>query len=463
MSSKSETILFTPNRFLSGPFAPVSREITAFDLPVSGSLPKELNGRYLRNGSNPMRLDEPNYHWFTGEGMVHGVQLRDGRAEWFRNRWVRSKSVAESLGENWPQGPIHGMDFSANTHIIAHAGRILATIEAGPLPYELSSELDTLGPCDFSGTLPDGFAAHTKPDRRTGELHAVAYSSRRENVQHVVIGSDGRLSRLTNITVAEKPMMHDFALTEKYVVLYDLPVTFSIDAARAGHKLPYTWNPAHDARIGLLRRDGNTNDVRWISIDPCWVFHTLNAYDDGDRVVVDVCRYEGEFDVSLMTGHGPATLDRWTIDAVASKVTHQRLDDRFQEYPRVDTRVMGAKHRYGYSTAIEELRRALISPSGNLPDDAFANVLLKHDLTAGTIETHNFGHGAAAGEAVFVPASIDAEEDDGYVMAFVHNLDRDATDLAILAVQDFAGEPVAQVHLPARVPLGFHGNWIADA
>jgi carotenoid cleavage dioxygenase-like enzyme len=171
------------NRFLHGPFAPVEEELTVFDLPVTGRVPAGLSGRYLRNGPNPLGLEDPGYrfwegHWFLGPGMVHGVRLRDGRAEWYRNRWVRSRLLAEALGQRWPAGPVHAdMDFAANTHIIAHAGRLLATVEAGPLPYELSGELDTLGPCDFGGTLPDGFAAHTKLDHATGELHAIAYSS----------------------------------------------------------------------------------------------------------------------------------------------------------------------------------------------------------------------------------------------------------------------------------------------
>src|SRR6476661_5576740 len=190
------------NPFLEGAFAAVEEETTAFDLPVTGRLPAELTGRYLRNGPNQLGLDDPNYHWFLGPGMVHGVRLRDGRAEWYRNRWVRSRQQAESLGEKWPPGPVHGdTDFAANTHIIAHAGRYLATVESGPLPYELSGELDTLGPCDFSGTLPGGFAAHTKPDRRTGELHAIAYFWAWDYVQHVIIGPDGTTTSATDIPV----------------------------------------------------------------------------------------------------------------------------------------------------------------------------------------------------------------------------------------------------------------------
>ncbi|SFL56973.1 carotenoid oxygenase family protein [Geodermatophilus ruber] len=448
--------------FLEGPYAPVTEEITAFDLPVTGRLPAELTGRYLRNGPNPLGLDDPGQHWFLGPGMVHGVRLRDGRAEWYRNRWVRSRAVAEALGETWPGGPVHNdTDFAANTHVLAHAGRTLATVEAGSLPYELTPELETIGPCDFGGTLPGGYAAHTKLDRRTGDLHALAYFWGWDHVQHVVIGPDGRVRRTTDVPVADGPMMHDFALTERYVVLLDLPVTFSMDAATAGSRLPYTWNPAHPPRVGLLPREGAPG-ARWFEVDPCWVFHTLNAYDDGDRVVVDLCRYDGGYDLAAPAEQGPLTLDRWTVDPVRGTVAEQRLDDRAQEFPRVDDRVVSRPHRFGYSAALGDVGRDTVAPSGDFADGAFTNALLKHDLATGTVQAHPFGRDAAVGEAVFAPSAPRSGEDDGYVLAFVHDPDRGAADLVVLAAQDFAAGPVARVHLPVRVPLGFHGNWIAD-
>jgi carotenoid cleavage dioxygenase-like enzyme len=452
------------SRFVQGPFAPVTEEVTAFDLPVTGSLPTDLDGRYLRNGPNPLGLDEPVQHWFLGPGMVHGVRLRNGRAEWYRNRWVRSRHVADGLAEQWPGGPVHGdMDFAANTHVIGHAGRTLATVEGGALPYELTEELDTVGPCDFTGTLPGGYAAHTKFDRRTGDLHAVAYFWAWDHVQHVVIGPDGKVSGTTDIPVPDGPMMHDFALTERYVVLLDLPVTFSMDAAGAGSPLPYTWNPSHQPRIGLLPREGATREVRWFEVDPCWVFHTLNAYDDdGGRVVVDLCRYEGSYDLSVLGGNGPLTLDRWTVDPAAGTVRQQLLDDRGQEFPRVDERVVSRPHRYGYGVGTGEVSRATVQLDGTFSDGAFADALLKHDLATGRVEAHRFPRDARVGEAVFAPSTPEAAEDDGYLMAFVHDPDRGASDLVVLAAQDIAGAPVARVHLPARVPLGFHGSWIPD-
>ena len=208
--------------------------------------------------------------------------------------------------------------------------------------------------------------------------------------------------------------------------------------------------------------------------------------------MVDVVQYKGAYDVSRMRGNGPITLDRWVLDPAAAKVTRRRLDDRLQEFPRVDERVVSRPHRYGYSAVIGEVSRALIPLSGDFADQAFANELLKHDLAHGTLEAHEFGPDASAGEAVFAPASPSAPEDgeavfapaspsapedgeavfapaspsapkdDAYVMAFVHNPDRGAADLVILAAQDFHSQPVAQIHLPARIPLGFHGRWIPD-
>jgi carotenoid cleavage dioxygenase len=453
----------TSNRFLEGPFAPVTEEVTALDLPVTGRVPAELNGRYLRNGPNPVGAADPDYHWFIGAGMVHGVRLRDGRAEWYRNRWVRSKDVSESLGEPWPAGPVHeGMDFGANTHVVAHAGRILATVEAGPLPYELTDDLATLGPCDFNGSLPGGFAAHTKLDGPTGELHAVAYFWAWDYVQHIVIDDAGRVTRTTNVPVTDGPMMHDFALTENHVVLLDLPVTFSLDAAAAGRQLPYAWNPKHPARVGILPRQGPADDVRWIDIDPCFVFHTLNAYEEAGQVVLDLCVYERAYDVATMSGPGPVTLDRWTIDPVRGAIAMDRLDDRFQEFPRIDDRLAGRKHRFGYSAVIGEGLAATVTLQHGVTSHGLGNALLKHDVATGTVEPHSFAGNATIGEGVFVPSSAGAGEDDGYVMAYLHDPERFAADLVILAAQDFAGEPVARVHLPVRIPQGFHGNWISD-
>ncbi|WP_214317462.1 carotenoid oxygenase family protein [Nonomuraea sediminis] len=448
-----------------GGFAPVSEEVTAFDLPVTGAVPADLDGRYLRNGPNPLSLDDPTAsHLFLGEGMVHGVRLRDGRAEWYRNRWVRNAPTATRLGEEPRPGPVHGgMDFAANTHIIGHAGRTLATVEAGPLPYELSYELDTIGACDFDGGLPGGYAAHTHVDPATGELHAIAYTWFWQHVQHIVIDASGKVVSTRDIPTGESPMVHDFALTQRYVVIYDLPVVFSMAHAEKGTLLPYAWDEARQARVGLLSRE--TGEVRWVEVGPCFVFHTLNAYDDGPDVVVDLVRYPKRFvDARLDLGGAP-TLDRWRISPSSGKVVETRLDDRAQEFPRMDERLTGLPYRFGYTAATRDLND-LVFPGDteleDLPDTAFDNTLIKHDLVNGTQQARRFGRGAYVGEPVFVPSLSGTAEDDGYLLSYVNNPDRGAADLVILSSQDFTGAPLATVHLPARIPLGFHGSWIPD-
>jgi len=447
----------TRNRYLEGNFAPVHEEITATDLQVTGTIPDHLDGRYLRNGPNPVVAPDPGaYHWFLGSGMVHGVRLRGGRAEWYRNRWVRSADVAAALGEEPRPGPVFAdFDAAANTNVIGHAGRILAIVEAGPRPYELTDELDTIGPCDFDGTLPGGYTAHPHRDPETGELHAVSYFFGWGNkVQYSVTGTDGRVRRAVDIEVGASPMMHDFSLTARHVVIYDLPVTFDLDlvaqAASGSFVFPYAWDPNYPARVGVLSRDTDGSDVRWFDVEPCYVYHPLNAYDDGsDRIVLDVVRHPKMF-ASDRHGpnEGPPTLDRWTIDLSGDKVLEERLDDRGQEFPRIDERLTGRPHRFGYAPAV----------GTDAGDIDLTGSLLKHDLVAGRTDVRSFGPAHRAGEFVFVPSGSDAAEDEGVLMGFVHDDQADRTDLVLLDAGTL--EDVARVHIPARIPYGFHGNWI---
>jgi carotenoid cleavage dioxygenase len=438
----------TTQTFLDGNFAPVTEEVTAVDLPVTGRVPDELTGRLLRIGPNPMTPPDPaTYHWFTGDGMVHGVRLREGRAEWYRNRWVRGDEVA-------------------NTHVIGVDGRTFAVVEAGNRPVELTTELETVGSCDFGGTLDGSFSAHTHRRPGTDDLHAVTYHWSWDHIRHVVLGPDARIHRSVQIPVPDGPSVHDCAVTERYVVLFDLPVTFSMEAVSAGARFPYRWDPGHAPRVGLLPLDGDAAEVRWFDAPSCYVFHTLNAYDDvgggdRDRVVVDLVRHPRMF-ASVTNGpdEGDPVLERWTLDLVSGTLATETLDDRPQEFPRIDERRTGLPHRYGYGAAFG--RSVEHGPA------------IKHDLTAGTTEVHDFGPGRVTLEPVFVPRTADATdaivagtdgsgEDDGWVMSYVYDATTDRSDVVILDSRDFAGEPVATIHLPVRVPFGFHGSWVADA
>jgi carotenoid cleavage dioxygenase len=415
----------TQNPYLTGNFAPVSVETTAVDLPVTGTVPAHLDGRYLRNGPNPAGpVDPARHHWFLGTGMVHGVRLRAGKAQWYRNRFVRTSD----------------QDLPANTNVVVQAGRTYAIVEAGGRPYELTEDLDTIGRCAFDGTLPGGWTAHPKRDPHTGELHAVSYWWGWGNkVQYTVLGTDARIRRVVDIEVTGSPMMHDFALTENHIVLFDLPCVLRMD----GSAFPYSWDPNYPARVGVLPRSGGNADVRWFEVEPCYVFHPLNAYDDGDRVIVDVVRHPRMFDTHrLGPDEGPPTLDRWTVEQATGKVASERLDDRGQEFPRVDERLVGRRHRYGYAVTF---------------DGITGESLIRHDLAGGAPVVRSFGAGHDVSEFVFVPDEHDSPEDRGTLIGFVHDPDRDAADLMLLDAQTL--QTKAAVHLPVRVPAGFHGNW----
>lgn len=440
----------TENPFLSGNFAPVSRECTERDLPVQGRVPEALSGRLLRIGPNPIAPDPASYHWFLGNGMVHGVHLREGRALEYRNRYVRDDELVAAFG--WPpvagpqrEGSIGGG--LANTNVIAHAGRTYAIVEGGNLPVELDDELDTVARSDFDGTLPGGFSAHPKRDPATGELFAAVYSQA-PRIQMVVVGADGRVRRSVDVPTPGSPMVHDCAITERWFVLLDLPVVIDEALAERGVGLPYAWTPDYGARVGLLPREGGAEDVVWCELpEACFAFHPLNAYEDDDgRVVIDVVRHPSMFAPPEQSG--PPTLERWLVDPRGGPVKESRLDDRPQEFPRCDERRLGRPHRYGYSVQLGPGLQGL--------------ALLKHDLRAGRTETWAGREEDLFMEPVFVPRSADAAEDDGWVLAYAYDRGRDTGQVVILEAADFAAGPVARIDLPQRVPYGFHGNWVTD-
>jgi carotenoid cleavage dioxygenase len=317
------------------------------------------------------------------------------------------------------------------------------------LPVELDYDLNTVTMSNFGDTLPGGFTAHPKRDPDTGELHAVVYYWAWDYVQYVVVGTDARVRRVVNVPVPGKPMVHDCAITARYAVLFDLPITFDLPAAMAG-QFPYFWNDGYGARVGLLPREGEAGDVRWIEVPLCYVFHPLNAYDLPDgRVVLDVIRHDRLFDRDRL---GPSeslpALERWTLDPERGAAHVERIEERGQEFPRHDERRLGKEIRYGYTAAFGL--------------NAAAGPLFKHDLARRTTEVHDEGAARAFLEPVFVPRTPDAAEDDGWVLAYVYDASRNASDVVILHAQDFTASPVATIHLPVRVPFGFHGNWVPD-
>lgn len=422
------------NPYLKNNFASVAQETTATDLQVTGIIPADLQGRFLRNGPNPgPDVDAGSYHWFTGRGMVHGLRLNEGKAEWYRSRFVG--------GSN------------ANTNVIGHSGRTIAIVESGGLPQDMSYTLDSIGDNTSIGT---GYTAHPKLDPDTGELHAICYdwAALRDHVRYVVVDAEGEWADEMDIPMNGMPMIHDMSLTPNYAVVFDLPVTLSFMALGTGASFPFRWDNDHEPRVGLIPRNGEAKDIIWSPVSPNYAYHPMNAYEDpAGNVVIDICRYDRMFDQDT---HGPfgdslPHLDRWTINPNTRKVSETTVDERPQEFPRCHPALNGKPYRYGYTVAVAGPETGYGFPS-----------IYKHDLQSGTATEFSVGPGRQSAEPVFIPREGATAEDDGYLMTYVYDSNRSTSDLLILDAQDLSRPALAQVHLPSRVPYGFHGNWVAD-
>ncbi|WP_420450734.1 carotenoid oxygenase family protein [Ilumatobacter sp.] len=442
--------------YVRGNYAPVADEVEAFELEVVGALPPELDGRFVRNGANPAH-GVPS-HWFDGDGMLHGIRLRDGRAEWYRNRWVRTKLLA---GEERFDPETFEFDLAAgraNTHVVRHAGRILALEEAS-LPNEVSPDLDTLGPFDFGGSLTTPCTAHPHVCPETGEMHFFGYELVSEPfVTYHVADAAGRIVHSQPIEVPAPVMMHDFALSRNHAVFLDLPLVFDLEAATSGAGMPFAWRPDAGARVGLVDRrrigSGEAVEPRWFEIDECFVFHVMNAWDEegGDVVVLDAGRHPSMWS-SDSSAFEPCHLWRWRFDLRTGRVSGEQLDEREHGFPRIDDRRTGLVNRVGWAVTNRE---------GEPAETDSSTGVVKYDLERGTTEFHDFGPGVSTSEAVFVPASDDAGEDEGWVMSYLHDRASGSSSFAVLDATDLAADPVAVVDLPQRVPHGFHGSWFAD-
>ena len=317
---------------LQGNGRPTQEELTLTDLKVVGKIPAELDGRYLRNGANP--FTGMSDHPFFGDGMIHGVRLRDGKAQWYRNRYVQTPFIKDpSIDILDPNVTLDMTCSKANTHIVGHAGKILA-LEEGHFPYVLDGDLNTIGATDYNGVLKGPFTAHPKICPTTGEMLAFGYAPLPPYLTYLRVAADGTLAQVEPITVTGPTMMHDFNITENYVIFMDLPAVFKLELALEG-KMPIEWSDDYPARLGVMPRNGNDSQVKWYDINPCYVFHPMNSYEDGDKIVLDVARFDHIWKKNAMDFPLPL-LWRWVIDTRTGKVTEEQIDDRSGEFPRVN-------------------------------------------------------------------------------------------------------------------------------
>ncbi|MBN8610510.1 MAG: carotenoid oxygenase family protein [Deltaproteobacteria bacterium] len=427
--------------WLSDNYAPVLDEIEAFDLEVEGSLPPELTGTLVRNGSNPAASES--LHWFTGDGMLHGVQLAAGRALSYRNRFIDTLALRNGMPDNLGAN-------RANTSIRTHAGKLLALYEVA-VPHEIDPvTLATRGEYDFGGALRRPMSAHPKIDAATGQMFFIGYAPFAPFLTYHVVDATGALVSSLEVDIDHSSMMHDFQITERWAVIFDLPIHF--DTAQLAAGFPFRWAPEAGARIGLLRRDGSDPTVRWFEIDLCFMFHSFNAYETSDgKVVVEGCRLNSLWETSISDASGTPRPWRWTLDPETGTSSESQLFERSVDFPQIDLRKVGREHRVAYSLGFDPMSTAVIAQPLSIT---------KHDRASGATTEWLAPAGHQPDEALFVPFG-DAE-DDGYLVSMVFDASRARSYLAVLDATRVEAGPIAKVWMPRRVPFGFHGTWITS-
>jgi len=452
------------NPYLAGNFAPVRSE-DDFELEVRGDIPRELNGAFYRNGPDPQFPPRDAYHWFAGDGMIHAFFLEGGKAR-YRNRWVRTpkwetehaagRSLYGVFGNPITSDPsVMGTDSGvANTNIVWHAGRLLA-LEEGHKPFELDPL--TLAPRGYADDYRGKVTAHPKLDPETGGMTWFAYSAGElplnAQMSYGVTDAAGRVTRREEFQAPFAAMVHDFNVTRGHALFPILPLTASLERAMKGGP-PLAWEPDRGSHIGVMRREASVETIRWFTTDPMYVFHPMNAWEDGERIYCDVMEYpEAPLFPRLdgaATGGEPARLTRWTFDLASgsNQVKRERLDDLGGDFPRFDERRAGLAYRHGWFAGN---RRAT--------DGAMFDTLAHFDTKTGRRVDYAFPEGDRPGEPVFIPRTADADEGDGWVVCVVHRGADDVSELQVFDAQDIAAGPIGAARVPRRVPFGFHGNW----
>ncbi|WP_213769137.1 carotenoid oxygenase family protein [Caballeronia sp. dw_19] len=438
------------NPALSGAFEPVFDERDDADLQVQGEIPAGLNGVFMRNGPNPRFEPDARYAYpFDGTGMIHAIFLQDGRAR-YRNRWV---ATDELCAEQRAGHRLYNSTFSppphpnlANTNIVHHGGRYLALYEGGK-PYELDSGIGTLGRFDYQGKLPGVMSAHPKTDPLTGELLSVSYELSSGMLTYVRANRSGQIDRVVPFQAPWAAIVHDVALTHKYLVVFVCPFVF--DWSRQGP--PGSWEPERGVKVALIPRDAlHPEQIRWIDAPPFFHWHTINAFADGDRIEAVLPWY----DCFSLTGHSRRLeLHRLVIDIARGVVHDQAIDDQPCEFGRVNDAYLGQRARYGYV--------GLRMPRpGEKPQIGAFEAIARYDLVTGSKTVHQFAPGLTVSEPVFVADPHGRREEDGFIVTFVHELGSSAGRFVILDARQLDREPLAVIELPRRVPAGLHGAWI---
>jgi carotenoid cleavage dioxygenase-like enzyme len=433
----------------AGALAPVASEVDLVPLHVTGTIPEDLHGVLVRNGPNPLsgRFEgEGMLSWWPEDAMLHAVAFEHGRVSGYRNRWLRTRRWARvhapESESSWP-------DTNPNVNVIRHAGEILALAEGG-MPLAITPALDTLGTARVHAGVSAGMTAHPKIDPQSGELVTFRADWKAPYLRYGVTDALGKTAVDMEIALPAPSMMHDIAITATHSVLLDLNVDYDFSMLSRGHRMPLRWRDEHVARLGVIARHGG--EVRWFEIAPCFILHVVNAYnEDETTIVLDAVRYPWFLrlvaDGAAFEDNPLGVLWRYRIDLATGTVQEMQVGDDGIEMPRINEQLTGLPYRYLY--AVEQ------------PTPVEMRGIVRYDWLTGKLERYAVPPGDQNSEPVFVPRRGATAEDDGWLLCCVYRQATDTSDVVVLDARDITAGPIATVHLPTRIPAGFHGAWLA--
>ncbi|HZZ30703.1 MAG TPA: carotenoid oxygenase family protein [Phenylobacterium sp.] len=469
----ASTLGETDHPYMTGAWTPNFDEYDATDLPVVGEIPKDIDGVYVRNTENPVHAPIGLYHPFDGDGMIHAMAFQDGQAA-YRNRFVRTRGFAAEQAEGaalWAGLAEHpgkskrpgwgaqgSLKDSSSTDVVMHAGKILSTFYQCGEGYRLDPySLETLG--TEAWVPPDGISAHAKVDQASGELMFFNYSKQAPYMHYGVVGGDNLLKHYVEVPLPGPRLPHDMAFTTRFSIFADLPLFWDPELLPKGHHAARFYRDL-PTRFAILPRFGGPQDIRWFEARPCFVLHWMNAYEDGDEIVLDGY-FQEDPQPPPLDGFGPrlgqmmAYLDehsmkprlyRWRFNLASGAVREGPLDDRILEFGSFNQDTAGRKGRYLYSTTAK-------------PGWFLFTGIVKHDLQTGASTTLEFGAGRYGSEAPFAPRIGARDEDDGYLVSFVTDMGADLSECVLIDAKDIAAGPVCRIRLPHRISSGTHATW----
>lgn len=436
-----------------GNFRPVTEEVTATELGVEGSIPPELNGLYVRNGTNASSgISE---HFFGGDGMLHGIRLEGGKALWYRNRYVNTPVYRKESGGFGAPKP---EDTTSAVSLIHHGGKLMSLGEFG-YPYLIDpSDLSTKGTFNYEGALTGNMTAHPKIDPDTGELLFFGYNVMKPYLTYMRADASGKMLQVEPIELTGPSMVHDFSVTKNHVVFMEMPVRFSWMMALTGSGLPFQWDADAPSRIGVMPRTGTNTDIKWFDVPTFFVFHIMNAYEQGSDVIVDAARYDHLWVKNSHDFFHPARLSRFTMNMTTGKASVAPLHERAMEFPQVNRSYWTKEYRYGYSLVVDE--------KNDSPEriEQSEGGIRKYDLKTGEVDNYLPGPALTPAEAIFIPArETGGAEDEGYLASYVYDKNTQTSAFCLFDATRVSAGPIAKVALPVRVPVGFHGVWVPDS